>query len=110
MNNTENDSATQIVMGRITYINMDPVYYGLKNGRHPQWIEMVDDVPAVLNGMLASEALDISPVSAVAYARNADQWLVLPDLKIASHGKDERPSGQQMSPCRIRSSESDFDR
>jgi len=74
-------------MGRITYINMDPVYYGLKNDQYPQWIKMVDDVPSVLNHKLACGEIDISPVSAVAYARHADQWMVLPDLSIASHGK-----------------------
>lgn len=76
----------KIVMGRITYINMDPVYFDLKNGQYPNWVQMVDDVPAVLNGMLARKELDISPVSAVAYARHADQWCVLPNLSIASRG------------------------
>jgi len=73
-------------MGRITYINMYPVYYDLKDGQYPAWIKMVDDVPSVLNHMLARQELDISPVSAVAYARHADQWRVLPDLSIASRG------------------------
>lgn len=75
-----------IVMGRITYINMDPVYYDLKDGQYPDWIRMIDDVPSVLNGMLAHNELDISPVSAVAYARHADRWRVLPNLSIASRG------------------------
>ncbi len=87
INNAENNSDIKIVMGRITYINMDPVYYGLKNDQYPKWIKMVDDVPAVLNRMLSRCEIDISPVSAVAYARHADQWMVLPNLSIASRGK-----------------------
>ncbi len=87
INNAKINSDLKIIMGRITYINMYPVYHGLKNDLHPKWIKMVDDVPAVLNGMLSRGELDISPVSAVAYARHADQWTVLPDLSIASRGK-----------------------
>jgi chorismate dehydratase len=42
--------------------------------------------PAELNAMLAEGKLDISPVSSAAYARHAEDWLLLPDLSISCRG------------------------
>ena len=75
-----------IRVGRISYMNVAPVYYGLNNGRKPDWMTMTSAPPAALNAMLAAGELDISPVSSAAYARHQDDWLVLPDLSIACFG------------------------
>ncbi len=71
-------------LGRIGYMNVAPVYYGLDNGLNPSWIHMVGSPPNTLNGMMAEGSLDISPVSAAAYARNTHDWLILPDLAVTS--------------------------
>jgi len=68
-------------------MNVAPVYYGLDNGMKPAWINMFSAPPSVLNTMLANGELDISPVSSVAYARNQNDWLLLPDLSISCFGK-----------------------
>ncbi len=73
-------------VGRISYMNVAPVYYGLDNGRRPGWMSMTSAPPAALNAMLAAGHLDISPVSSAAVARCRNDWLVLPDLSIACFG------------------------
>lgn len=81
-----NHPKTPVRVGRISYMNVAPVYYGLNNGQKPDWMAMTSAPPATLNAMLAAGELDISPVSSAAYARHQDDWLVLPDLSIACFG------------------------
>ena len=73
-------------LGRINYINVAPVYYGLDNGLKPDWLNIVSAPPSILNNKMAKNELDISPVSSVAYAKNQDEWLLLPDLSISCFG------------------------
>ncbi|WP_373501398.1 menaquinone biosynthetic enzyme MqnA/MqnD family protein [Desulfococcus sp.] len=78
--------AAPVRVGRISYMNVAPVYYGLNNGRKPDWIDIISAPPAALNAMMDEGRIDISPVSSAAYARHQDDWLVLPDLSIACLG------------------------
>ena len=75
-----------VKIGRISYINVAPIYYGLDKGLKPAWLKMVTAPPSVLNSMMANGDIDISPVSSVAYAQHQDKWLLLPDLSIACSG------------------------
>lgn len=77
---------TPLSIGRIDYINVQPVYYGLTNGMTPAWITMVDGPPAVLNGMIRRGELAVSPISAAFYAMHHQDLLVLPDLSISCDG------------------------
>ncbi len=74
-------------VGRIQYINADPVYYGFDRRGSPQGVEVISRPPAKLNQMMAAGGLDISPVSSAAYAQNFEDWLILPDLSISCFGK-----------------------
>ncbi len=74
-------------MGKISYINASPVYYGLDNGLLPDWLEMVPDVPSALNQKIIKGQIQISPVSAAFYAMNHRELLLLPDLSISCHGR-----------------------
>src|SRR5574340_983944 len=74
-------------IGRIQYINVNPVYYEFENRPLPHGMRLISKPPATLNQMLRGGELDISSVSAAAFARNADDWLMLPDLSIACFGK-----------------------
>ncbi|MDM8535284.1 menaquinone biosynthesis protein [Desulfobacterales bacterium HSG17] len=76
----------RVRIGRISYMNVAPIYYGFNNGHKPPWINMICAPPSDLNKMLANGELDISPVSSAAYARNQDKWLLLPDLSISCNG------------------------
>ena len=86
-----------VALGRIDYMNVAPIYYGIDNGlamqgisqeisrEFSQGIRLISGTPNTLNRMMINGDLDISPVSSAAYARNAGEWLILPDLAIASH-------------------------
>ncbi|MBX3133054.1 MAG: menaquinone biosynthesis protein [Gemmatimonadaceae bacterium] len=73
-------------VGRIPYINCYPVYGGVDRGLVPLDATLVDGVPTALNRMMASGELDVSVVSAVEYARDAERYLLLPELAISCDG------------------------
>lgn len=75
-------------VGYIDFLNSLPVYYGLESGAVPlpKDVELVKAVPAVLNRKMAAGELDVSPMSSIEYARNADSLVLLPDLSINSAG------------------------
>ncbi|MBC2704195.1 MAG: menaquinone biosynthesis protein [Desulfobacula sp.] len=74
-------------MGKISYINDAPVYYGLDHGLLPDWLRMVSDVPSVLNRKIKTGQIKVSPISAAFYAMNHRELLLLPDLSISCNGK-----------------------
>jgi chorismate dehydratase len=73
-------------IGRIPYINCYPVYGAIDRGVVQLDAELVDGVPTDLNRKMGAGELDISVVSAVEYARDADRYLLLPDLAISCDG------------------------
>jgi chorismate dehydratase len=73
-------------VGRIPYINCYPVYGGIDRGHVPLGAELVDGVPTHLNRLMSAGQLDVSVVSAVEYAHDAERFLLLPDLAITSDG------------------------
>ena len=88
-------------IGRIPYINCYPVYGAIDRGVVRLDADLVDGVPTDLNRKMATGELDISVVSAVEYARDADRYLLLPDLAISCDGPvrsvmlfSKRPAGE----------------
>jgi chorismate dehydratase len=88
-------------IGRIPYINCYPVYGAIDRGVVHLDAQLVDGVPTDLNRRMAARELDISVVSAVEYARDADRYLLLPDLAISCDGPvrsvmlfSRRPAGE----------------
>jgi chorismate dehydratase len=88
-------------IGRIPYINCYPVYGAIDRGVVSLDAMLVDGVPTDLNQRMAAGELDISVVSAVEYARDADRYLLLPDLAISCDGPvrsvmlfSKRPAGE----------------
>ncbi|HVZ77991.1 MAG TPA: menaquinone biosynthesis protein [Gemmatimonadaceae bacterium] len=73
-------------VGRIPYINCYPVYGGIDRGLVALNGTLVDGIPSALNRMMSAGELDVSVISAVEYARDAKQYLLLPDLAITSDG------------------------
>lgn len=73
-------------VGRIQYVNAYPVYGAIDRGLVPMAGTLVSGVPTALNWQMAAGALDVSVVSAVEYARDAQRYLLLPDLGITSDG------------------------
>jgi chorismate dehydratase len=73
-------------IGRIPYINCYPVYGAIDRGLVPLDATLVDGVPTALNQRMAAGELDLSVVSAVEYARDAQRYLLLPELAISCDG------------------------
>jgi chorismate dehydratase len=70
-----------IRLGRISYVNMAPVFYGLEAD-----VEEVAGVPTALSRMLLEGEIDIAPIPSIEYARNADRLRILPRLCVSSEG------------------------
>ena len=70
-----------IRLGRISYVNMAPVFHRLTAE-----VEEVTGVPTELNRMLMAGEIDIAPISSIEYARNASRLRLLPRLCVSSEG------------------------
>ncbi|HTU69291.1 MAG TPA: menaquinone biosynthesis protein [Candidatus Baltobacteraceae bacterium] len=70
--------------GRIVYTNDLPVYTAFDAGVIDYPGTLHADVPARLNAMLIGGDLDLSPVSAFAWAQHAQELVLLPDLCIGA--------------------------
>ena len=70
-----------IRLGRISYVNMAPVFHRLTHE-----VEEVTGVPTELNRMLLDGGLDVAPISSIEYARNASRLRLLPRLCVSSEG------------------------
>jgi chorismate dehydratase len=70
-----------IRLGRISYVNMAPVFYGLEAD-----VEQVEGVPTGLTRMLLEGDIDLAPIPSIDYARHADRLRVLPRLCVSSEG------------------------
>ncbi len=73
-------------IGRIPYINCYPVYGAIDRGLVALDGELVNGVPTALNDRMSRGDLDLSVVSAVEYARDAQRYLLLPELAISCDG------------------------
>lgn len=74
-------------LGQVDYINCMPVYHALEEGQLPLEAELVKGPPSKLNQMFLAGELDITPISSIEYARNADKCYILPNLSISADGK-----------------------
>jgi chorismate dehydratase len=72
--------------GRIIYTNDLPIYAAFDEGAIAFPGTLHADVPASLNAMLKTGELDLSPISAFAFAREADAYTLLPQICIGSRG------------------------
>ncbi len=70
--------------GRIQYTNDLPIYAAFDAGAIAYPGSLHADVPTTLNAMLVGGELDLSPISAFAYAQHADDLVLLPDLCIGA--------------------------
>ncbi|WP_217914160.1 menaquinone biosynthetic enzyme MqnA/MqnD family protein [Miltoncostaea marina] len=76
---------TPLRVGRIAALNMYPIYHGLERTADPA-LAFTDGVPTTLNRALLDGRLDVSAMSSIAYARNADRLRLVPVASITAHG------------------------
>jgi chorismate dehydratase len=79
-------AARALRLGRISYLNVLPIYHPLEAGWIRHDFDIVSGPPAKLNGLIRAGELDLSACSSIEYARNPDQYHLLPDLAIGSKG------------------------
>jgi chorismate dehydratase len=70
-----------IRLGRISYVNMAPVFHRLTHE-----VDEVVGVPTDLNRMLLAGEIDVAPISSIEYARNASRLRLMPRLCVSSEG------------------------
>ena len=70
--------------GRIRYTNDLPVYAAFDEGVIAYPGALHADVPANLNTMMLDGRLDMGPISAFAYAKDFEKYVLLPDLCIGA--------------------------
>ncbi len=70
-----------IRIGRISYLNMAPIFYELRAS-----VEEVTGVPTELNQALLDGDVDIAPVSSIEWARHADRLAMLRRVCVSSEG------------------------
>lgn len=73
-------------LGRIPYLNSLPFHAGLTATGTIDLVEPVTGTPVELARLLREGALDIAPLSAIEYLRDAGRHLLLPDLAIGACG------------------------
>lgn len=72
-------------VGRIAALNMYPIYHGLERAADPT-LAFTDGVPTELNAALLDGRLDVSAVSSIAFARDADRLRLVPVASITADG------------------------
>jgi chorismate dehydratase len=70
-----------IRLGRISYVNMAPLFFGLEAD-----VEEVAGVPTELNASLLAGEIDLAPISSIEYGRHAERLRILPRLCVSSEG------------------------
>jgi chorismate dehydratase len=70
-----------IRLGRISYVNMAPLFFRLEAE-----VDEVAGVPTELNAALLAGDVDLAPISSIEYARHADRLRLLPRLCVSSEG------------------------
>jgi chorismate dehydratase len=70
-----------IRLGRISYVNMAPLFFGLEAE-----VEEVSGVPTDLNARLLAGEIDLAPISSIEYGRHAERLRILPRLCVSSEG------------------------
>lgn len=73
-------------LGRLSYVNCYPVYGAIDRGVVAVPATLVSGTPTELNDRLADGRLDVSVISAVAYAQHPGAFALLPDLAVSSDG------------------------
>lgn len=84
----EDESSPMLRIGRIDYLNVWPLFQGMLDQMEPEnRISLHAGHPAELNARLAAGELDLAPSSAFEYLAHGEQYALLPELSISSHGE-----------------------
>ncbi len=77
---------TKLVIGKIPYANLFPIYYYLERECNHSEYKFINGVPSSLNKMLKEGKIDVSPSSSIEYLRHKDKYSIIPWLAISASG------------------------
>ena len=88
---TQANANRTVRLGVIDYLNVAPVYAHILREMETEGaasrIEARAGVPAQMNLALAAGMVEVSNVSSFAFGQHAGDWLLLPRLSVAAHGR-----------------------
>lgn len=73
-------------VGHIQFINCFPLFYGLIEKKFLLDIDLIKGNPTDLNRMLQQDLLDLAPIPSIAYARNYQDYVLMPDISVSADG------------------------
>jgi chorismate dehydratase len=73
-------------LGRISYLNVLPIYFALEQVFGENGFRLVRGTPAELNAAMRRGEIDLGSISALEYGRQPQEYLLLPKLSISSRG------------------------
>lgn len=73
-------------LGRISYLNVLPIYYAMESLFGENGFHLQRGTPAELNAAMQRGEVDLGSISAMEYGRHYQDYLLLPDLSISSRG------------------------
>lgn len=73
-------------LGRISYLNVLPIYFALEHLFGANGFNLVRGTPAELNARMRRGEIDLGSISAMEYGRHPQDYLLLPHLSISSRG------------------------
>ncbi|RAP76387.1 menaquinone biosynthesis protein [Paenibacillus montanisoli] len=76
-----------ITVGRIDYANVWPIFHYAEQQLPQERFRIEKRVPAALNKALRQGEVDITSMSSYAYAENASDYLLLPNLSVSAKGR-----------------------
>lgn len=83
MNNQNHDT---LRIGRISFVNLFPIYHRIQSSCDCQAFEFVSGVPSRLNHLVRTGAIDLSPSSSIEYLRNPSLYSLIDGHSISSMG------------------------
>jgi chorismate dehydratase len=75
-----------IRVGQISFTNILPLYYYLKQNPASRNLQFIPRVPTQLNHEMARGTIDVGPISSFAYAQAYPRYVLLPDLSVSANG------------------------
>ncbi|MFZ5816040.1 MAG: menaquinone biosynthetic enzyme MqnA/MqnD family protein [Bacillota bacterium] len=74
-------------LGYIDYLNCLPVYFGIEQRAVDLEAELFKGPPVAMNQAFLRGELDVTPISSIEYARNAERCVIMPNLSISADGR-----------------------
>lgn len=84
--NDERDPAGAIRLGKIVFTNVWPVFYEFPPRELSDRVRVTTETPTRLNAALSAGEIDAASISSFAYAKHADELLLLPGLSVGATG------------------------